>query len=579
MTARPLADLLETQLDALVDRWRARLREAGDLEARLGPAVEERGRLYLQSLVAALRGGDVEHRTARFFFGSREGARPASDDELAASAVAVALLEECVDERVEGHPVRLRDVRRLGALLHGDVLDLREGPAAVARGDGLAVDPTAVADPQRLFQHFRWHDITGPRRAEELLAFVAEASRMLASSLDQEQTLRTLTEIAVPAMADCCSIEMLVAPRETKILAIKHVDPRKVDVIHQIYRDYPTPFDAPGGAPHIIRTGTSALIEDIPPELFKLVSKDEEHLRLNLSLGVKSSLGVPILARGEVFGAMVLMCSESNRRLGRVDLALAEELGRRAGLAVANARLYAEAQQAIRLRDDFITVASHELRTPLHAAQLQLGALIHATESGTAPRPPLDRLRKLEAQLDRIGRLTERFLDATRIREGGLELSRHAVDLGQIARDVVDRFGELAARAGCAIGVRVEGDATGQWDPERLDQVASNLLQNAIKFGAGAPIDVIVDGTGEEEVALRVVDRGMGLHEADQERIFERFERAVSVRSFGGVGLGLWIVKQVVVAHGGTLLVESTPGEGSTFGVVLPRRGPEEDLS
>jgi signal transduction histidine kinase len=172
----------------------------------------------------------------------------------------------------------------------------------------------------------------------------------------------------------------------------------------------------------------------------------------------------------------------------------------------------------------------------------------------------------------RLNDLIGELLDVSRITSGRLHLQRDAVDLTRVVREVVARFEEAAARAGCDIQVDAPGPVNGNWDPNRLDQIVTNLLSNAIKYGAGEPVEIRL-ATSDQLARLWVRDRGIGIPPEHQPRLFQRFERVVSNRNYGGFGLGLWIVRQLVEAHGGAVRLKSAPGKGSEFTVELPTRG------
>jgi signal transduction histidine kinase len=226
-------------------------------------------------------------------------------------------------------------------------------------------------------------------------------------------------------------------------------------------------------------------------------------------------------------------------------------------------------QEAIRLRDDFLSVASHELKTPLTPLRLEVGGLQRLADRGDL-QGVAERTRKLLRHVTRITDLVDELLDVGRIRAGRFSLHRAPADLGAILDETLARFGSAIERSSSTIEVRRSGDATGEWDASRIEQIVSNLLTNALKYGAGEKIEIVVDGEARE-VRLSVRDGGIGIAPADQERIFRRFERAASERHYPGLGLGLFIVRELVEAHGGTITVQSALGQGTTFEVVLPR--------
>jgi PAS domain S-box-containing protein len=243
------------------------------------------------------------------------------------------------------------------------------------------------------------------------------------------------------------------------------------------------------------------------------------------------------------------------------------------------ARLWREAQAEVRERDEFLSIASHELRTPVTALLLQLQLLQRVLVAAGAPRRDAStphvvggKVDAIERQTRRIAVLVNELLDVSRMRLGRLELRTEPLDLADIARSAADHLREEIQRAGSGLALDLR-PATGRWDRTRLEQVVTNLLLNASKFGAGKPIVLAVEGD-EHHARVRVSDRGMGIAPEHQRRVFERFERAVSPQNFGGLGLGLYIARQIVEAHGGVIRVDSTPGEGATFTVEIPREPP-----
>jgi PAS domain S-box-containing protein len=238
------------------------------------------------------------------------------------------------------------------------------------------------------------------------------------------------------------------------------------------------------------------------------------------------------------------------------------------------ARLWRRARDEVRERDEFLSIASHELRTPVTALQLQLQLLHRAARRSIDELPRLleGKMEVLERQTHRIALLVNELLDVSRMRLGKLELRYEDTDLAEIARDVVSHLRGEIGRTGSRLRLDL-APARGRWDRVRIEQVITNLLVNAAKFGEGKPIVIAVDAD-ETRARLRVSDRGIGIATDAQARVFERFERAVPSEHFGGLGIGLYIVRQVVDAHGGEVLVESTPGAGATFTVHLPRVPP-----
>ena len=285
--------------------------------------------------------------------------------------------------------------------------------------------------------------------------------------------------------------------------------------------------------------------------------------------GGGSRMVVPIVARGQNFGS-VRFFAEAPGRFGPAELDLAAQLGRRVGAAIDNARLYDQAVTAVRVRDDFLSIAGHELRTPLTPILIESQMLVR-TAASARPEKVAARADKLVRNSRRMAVLIDELLDVSRISAGRLELDLAPVDLAALVAEVVARSEEEAGRVGSTIQLRSRAGSQGLWDAARLDQVVSNLLANAIKYGCGRPIEVEVDAVaGDGRARVRVRDQGIGIAAEDQPRIFQRFERAASSHSVGGLGLGLWIVARIVEAHGGTVEVDSRPGQGALFTVTLP---------
>jgi signal transduction histidine kinase len=433
----------------------------------------------------------------------------------------------------------------------------------------LAVHCAQAFDRARLYEA----ETTARRQAEAAqnrASFLARASELLGSSLDYQQTLRNVATLAVPGIGDWCGVELVDDKGIAQQVAVAHIDPAKVELAHVLREKYPVDPSAATGVPNILRTGKSELYAEIPDELLVAGSIDAEHLRITRALGLTSAMAVPIKDRGLTIGAISFVLSDE-RRYTKDDLQMAEQLGERAGAAIANAKLDDEATRAIRLRDEFLLIAGHELRTPLAAITLHHQALARTPDS-----TPISKIRdkgvRLVSQSDRLEKLIEELLDVSRISAGRLTLARETVDLSLLVHTIVERMRDDAERNRSTLRLTTER-AIGHLDRGRIDQIVTNIVSNAIKYGGGQPIDVQLARDGEQAV-LTVRDRGIGIAPDDQVRIFERFERAVSARNFGGLGLGLWIVRQLVEAHDGTISVESVKDEGSTFVVRLPLATP-----
>jgi signal transduction histidine kinase len=223
---------------------------------------------------------------------------------------------------------------------------------------------------------------------------------------------------------------------------------------------------------------------------------------------------------------------------------------------------------ALRARDDFLAMAAHELKTPVSAVLLQLQGLQRSLDKDPATASAAERVGKAARTSLRLDRLITQMLDVSRITTAGLRLEPEDMDLSELVAEVVNRFAETKCES--TIAVECETGVTGHWDKLRVGQVVSNLVGNAVKYGMGKAIEVDLH-TENSTAILRVEDHGIGIDAEHQQKLFERFERAVATRDYGGFGLGLWITREIVEASGGTVQVKSAPGQGSTFTVRLPR--------
>lgn len=240
-------------------------------------------------------------------------------------------------------------------------------------------------------------------------------------------------------------------------------------------------------------------------------------------------------------------------------------------------RLLAELREAVRARDEFVAIAAHELRNPMTPILMQVSGLLASARNPDRCRPEtlVPRLEILELAIREFIRRSTTLLDVSRIAAGNVRIEASEVDFSGVVRGVVNRVEVAARMARTRLELSLQEGVVGNWDPLALEQVVENLLSNAIKFGAGKPVGVALvadDGTAQ----LTVRDQGNGISEEDQGRIFQRFERAVTKREHGGFGIGLWLVRQLVLAMGGAIAVESEPGAGATFMVTLPLGGAQQ---
>ncbi len=479
---------------------------------------------------------------------------------------------------------------------------------------------------------------------EQRSAFLAAVSTVLASSLDYEWTLASVANLVVPFFADWCAIDLLQDNQFIHRVAVAHRDPTKVEFVGEIHRQYPRQIDAMEGVPKVLRTGKTEMVTEIPDAALVMVVQEAEHLRILHELGLKSGIISPLIARGQILGAISIFTAESDRRYSEADLALAEDIAHRTAIAIDNARLYeAErtarnvAESANRVKDEFLAVLSHELRTPLNpilgwSKLLRTGKLDSAKTDYALET--IERNAKLQTQL------IEDLLDVSRILQGKLSLNMVPVNLASTIQSAHETV-RLAAEAksidlrftildfglketdsllelqtggqqpenleseSCLEKFAREGFLPGNFsqnskfqvlgDSARLQQVIWNLLSNAVKFTPqGGQVEIglsLVTGdsssvedkeqrtndTGQmtKYAQIQVTDTGKGISPDFLPYVFEYFRQADSTttRIFGGLGLGLAIVRHLVELHGGTVAVDSLgEGQGATFTVRLPMK-------
>ena len=290
-------------------------------------------------------------------------------------------------------------------------------------------------------------------------------------------------------------------------------------------------------------------------------------------LPVVSYLAVPVISRtGEVLGGLFFGHPQAGV-FGEREEDLVKGLAAQTAVAIDNARLFHRAQQAIQLRDEFLSIASHELRTPLTPLKIQIQSLKRLVQKGNLADITLAHLQNLSASCDRqIARLTalvEELLDVARLNAGKFQLERQTVDLAAVVREAVEHYGDQLSAAGCAVELHAPARLEGNWDPARIERAFVNLLTNAARYAPGKPVTIEVRQQGTDAV-ISVTDQGIGIAPADHARIFDRYERANMASTAGGLGLGLFITRQIVEAHGGTVGVQSAPGAGATFTITLP---------
>jgi signal transduction histidine kinase len=401
------------------------------------------------------------------------------------------------------------------------------------------------------------------RRAEDAMRLLADAGSALVESLERDAIVERVMHVLVPRFADGCIVDVVENGRLRRA-ALTGDDAGHAPFADELRR---LPPDV---SARCLSTARSVLLPDGSCPVLGDKSASDMPEGLLRGMGVRSAVAVPLLTRREAIGVLTLL--SKTRLYDPRDVALAEELARRAALALQNSRLHADTLEALGTRDEFLAIASHELYTPLTTLLL---ATQHLTKTAGFTPVDADVVRKsttaVARQAERLKALVGELLDVTRLTVGAPALDLRPHDMRDLVQRVLVDLQPQLERAKCDVRLHAPAPVQGKWDVVRVEQVVVNLLTNAMKFGAGKPIDVTVVGVGDR-ARLTIRDYGIGIEPARQESIFARFERAVPASHYGGLGLGLYICRRIVEAHGGCIRVESVPGAGATFVVDLPSR-------
>ena len=420
-------------------------------------------------------------------------------------------------------------------------------------------------------------EIARMQRAEARLRLMVDAGATLASSLDFATTVANVARLAVPELADWCTVRVVGEDGSVEQVAVAHCDPEKEELARELARLYPVDLNAERGVARVIRLGETQLDPDVTDAMLVAGARDEEHARRMRELAPRSRLSVPLAARGRVLGAISFLSVKPGRAYGPEDVPFAEELARRCALAIDNARLLLEAELAVRARDEFLSIASHELRTPVTTVRGYAQLLQRDLARGGLVRERVERaVEAIAESTDRLAHLTRDLLDLSRIRTGQLSLRPEPVDLVKVIETVAAPY-----RAGLGERHRLrlelpEMSAPVVADGERLTQVLTNLLDNALKYSPDGGEVAVSLVAGEREVTVRVRDDGIGVPSDALERIFQPFQRAPNAEAspMPGMGLGLFVCRSIVAGHGGRMWAESDgEGRGTTVVMVLPIDG------
>lgn len=430
----------------------------------------------------------------------------------------------------------------------------------------LAIERARLYDAEQLAR-------TRGEVARAQLALLADAGIVLAGSLDEEATLSALAALIVPAFADWCTIN-LIGDDDLRPPIAFHADPERSLALAELLRRYPATLRGDGPVARVIQTGESLLLVAEGDDLIRSNAPDDDYAALMARVGLTSTILVPLLARERLLGALRFARADPARPYDREDLRLAEELARRAALALDNARLFRETSDAVAVRDRFLSIAAHELRTPVTSmrAYAQL-VRRHRDRGAVAPSLVDNALTAIERGTTRLNTLIQDLLEVARLQSGQLRIDRAPLDLVALLETVT---GEARAQLPADLHLTVECDApsyTIDGDAGRLEQVLGNLLENARKYSPEGGLIAVTLATDERGATIAVRDEGIGLAPGEAQTIFTPFNRSEEAlrRQIQGLGLGLAICRAIVEEHGGTLEATSAGyGHGTLFALRLP---------
>lgn len=413
-------------------------------------------------------------------------------------------------------------------------------------------------------------DIHEQKQSERSAHFLADASAELGGITDYQGTLRRIAGLAVPGFADWCAVDILKEDDTLHRLAVMHVDPARIPLAHELHRRYPRSREDGFGPWRVIATERPELHAEISEQMLRQAACDEGELELMRALGIRSAICVPLVCRGSVFGVLSFISGDEGRRYCRDDLRVAEDLARRAAVAIDNAVLYRKLQDAHRRKDEFLATLAHELRNPLAPIRNALQVMQLTSDEHMIAQSRVI----MERQIEQMVRLIDDLLDVSRITRGQFELRKERVTLDAVIRNAIDTAQPLIDAAGHKLITRLPHQPV--WlevDPMRLAQVFANLLNNAAKYmERGGTIWLSGEVRGER-LRVSVRDAGVGIPAEALRAVFDMFmqvDRALS-RAHGGLGIGLTLVKRLVEMHGGTVEVSSDGiDKGSAFTVSLP---------
>ena len=464
-----------------------------------------------------------------------------------------------------------------------DVLELKDGRTFERYSQPQRINDVPVG------RVWSFRDVTARRRAEEQAhalaheqaaraeaessqrraTLLAEASRVLSASFDYETTLAALVRLAVPDIADYCALDIVDGEDRFERIGEAHVDPEKTQLLREVATFPRSALTENHPLIRVITTGVPVLEADITPAFIRQSFAEPSQRKVVEALAPRSLICVPLASSGKPIGAMTLVTSDASaRRFTVADLSLAADLARRAAIVVEHARLFHEAQQATRARDDVLAVVAHDLRNPLNTVSMAVSLMLEST-----PPERVQERRQVEIvrrAADRMNRMIQDLLDVKRMESGRLTIDPKPEPAADLINDTLDMLRPLAMGSTIRLETSIDDHLPLVLaDSSRVQQVLSNLVGNAVKFTPRAGRITVCAEEIENEVRFGVIDTGPGIPAEQLPHIFGRFWQA-RTSDRRGIGLGLAIAKGIVEAHNGRIWVESHVGLGSTFYFTLP---------
>jgi PAS domain S-box-containing protein len=415
-------------------------------------------------------------------------------------------------------------------------------------------------------------DITERKRAEEAQRFLAEASTLLDSSLDDRTTLARLAHLAIPTLGDYCLIDLVGNDGLIHRVAAAHRHPEKEEILHR-QEHHPLDVD-PERHPvvRVVHTGEPVLVPKVDEAVLTQIAHDAEHRAALEEVGLCSFMIVPLAARGRRLGTITLAAADSGREFSPADLVVAEDLARRAALAIDNALLFKESQEAISVRDEVVGVVSHDLRNPLNTIQLTASLLLDSCDERRSEN--VRWLELIQRSAQQMNTMIVDLLDLSSLEAGLFSLTQADHDLAAVIEEACATLEPLAQAKSLRLECQLSDGLPSAWiDPSQIVRVISNLVGNAIKFTPEGGRIVIRAEPSRREVCISVTDSGPGIPTEQLPHVFDRYWQARQ-GDRRGAGLGLAIAKGIVEAHGGRIWAESEPGRGAMVCFTVPRVRP-----